>query len=125
MNTELDCVFCKIVARELPAEVVHETDEVLVFADLNPGAPHHLLVMPKSHYENAAALGAQAPQTAAEILVVAGRVAAGLGLAQAGGPAEGDPGYRLVANTGAGVGQTVFHVHFHLLGGREMGWPPG
>lgn len=125
MNKVADCVFCKIVAGELPAEVVHETDRVLVFSDLNPGAPHHLLLIPKEHHPNAAALAAQQPETVAEILVVAGQVAADLGLAGPEGPNDDDPGYRLVANTGAGVGQTVFHLHFHLLGGRPLGWPPG
>jgi histidine triad (HIT) family protein len=125
MATDTDCIFCRIVAGELPAEVVRETDNVLVFSDLNPGAPTHLLLIPKDHHENAAALARNSPESAAEILVVAGEVAAELGLSGPNGPEEGDQGYRLVANTGAGVGQTVFHVHFHLLGGRSLGWPPG
>ncbi len=125
MSTSNDCVFCRIVAGELPAQVVHETERILVFADLNPGAPQHVLLIPKDHYANAAALAAAQPDTAAELLVVAGQVAADLGLAGPEGPTTDQPGYRLVANTGAGVGQTVFHLHFHLLGGRPLGWPPG
>ncbi len=125
MSTTTDCIFCRIVSGDLPADVTHETENVLVFSDLNPGAPHHLLLIPKEHHVNAAALGESSPETAAEILVVAGKVAAELGLAGPDGPGDDDQGYRLVANTGAGVGQTVFHVHFHLLGGRALGWPPG
>lgn len=110
------CIFCKIVAGEIPADIVHETDTTLAFRDLDPQAPVHLLVVPRSHYPNAAALAAGEPDTAAQLFDTAGDIAANEGL-------EG--GYRLVFNTGADAHQTVFHVHMHLLGGRPMGWPPG
>ena len=111
-----DCPFCKIVAGEIPAELVHESETTVAFRDLQPQAPTHVLVIPRSHYANAAALAAGEPATAVQLLDSAAAVAAQEGL-------EG--GYRLVFNTGADAHQTVFHVHLHLLGGRAMGWPPG
>ncbi len=111
-----DCIFCKIVAGEIPAEKVHEADTVIAFRDLTPQAPSHLLVIPRSHYPNAAELAAAEPATAAHLFDAARAIAAAEGL---------DGGYRLVFNTGADAHQTVFHVHMHLLGGRAMGWPPG
>ncbi len=111
-----DCIFCKIVAGEIPADVVRRTDRAVAFRDLNPQAPTHVLVIPVEHAPDAAALAAASPDTLAHVVEVAAEVAAAEGL-------EG--GYRLVANTGAGAGQTVFHMHVHLLGGRAMTWPPG
>lgn len=116
MSTDPDCLFCKIVAGEIPATVVHETDTTLAFRDLEPQAPTHVLVVPRSHFPNAAALAAGEPDTAAHLFDTAGEIAAQEGLAN---------GYRLVFNTGPDAHQTVFHVHMHLLGGRSMGWPPG
>jgi len=113
---DTDCLFCRIVAGEIPAEVVHETATTLAFRDLSPQAPTHVLVIPRSHHRDAAALAADEPGTVADLVAAAAEVAATEGL--------GD-GYRLVLNTGAEAGQTVFHVHLHLLGGRPMGWPPG
>ncbi len=110
------CIFCKIVAGEIPAEKVHESETVLAFRDLTPQAPTHLLVIPRSHYPNAAALAAGEPATAAHLFDAAREIAEIERL---------DGGYRLVFNTGADAHQTVFHVHMHLLGGRAMGWPPG
>ena len=112
-----DCLFCKIVAGEIPATVVHETDKTLAFRDINPQAPSHVLVIPKVHHPDAATLGAEDPALAGELLRVAGLVAAAEGIAES--------GYRVVFNTGAGAGQTVFHVHCHVLGGRTLTWPPG
>src|SRR5690349_25016870 len=112
----MDCLFCKIVAGEIPAEKVHEGPTTIAFRDLDPQAPTHVLVIPRSHYPNAAALAAGEPATAAHLFDAAREIAAAEGL--------GD-GYRLVFNTGADAHQTVFHVHMHLLGGRSMGWPPG
>jgi histidine triad (HIT) family protein len=109
-------LFCKIVAGEIPAEVVHETDTTLAFRDLEPQAPTHVLVVPRSHYPNAAALADGEPETAARLFVTAREIADKEGL---------ESGYRLVFNTGPDAHQTVFHVHMHLLGGRAMGWPPG
>jgi histidine triad (HIT) family protein len=113
---DADCLFCKIVAGEVPADVVHETGTTLAFRDINPQAPTHILVVPRNHHVNAAALAHDEPETAAELLRVAGDVAEQEGIAE---------GYRLVFNTGASAGQVVFHVHLHVVGGRPMGWPPG
>ena len=115
--TERDCLFCKIVAGELPADVVRRTDRVLAFRDINPQAPTHVLVIPKDHHPDAAALAAADPGLLGEVLCEAREVAAGDGVEKA--------GYRIVFNTGPGAGQTVFHVHAHVLGGRDLGWPPG
>jgi histidine triad (HIT) family protein len=111
-----DCLFCRIVAGEIPATVVHETDEVLAFRDIAPQAPTHVVVIPKAHHADAAALTAADPGLAGRLLAAGAEVAAAEGLAD---------GYRLVLNTGADGGQTVFHVHLHVLGGRAMAWPPG
>ncbi|MGN0065683.1 MAG: HIT domain-containing protein [Nocardioides sp.] len=111
-----DCIFCKIVAGEIPATVVHESETAVAFRDLNPQAPTHVLVIPRSHYENAAALAAAEPATVADLVAAATAVAEADGL---------DEQYRLVFNTGAAAGQTVFHAHLHVLGGRSMTWPPG
>ncbi|GGO78810.1 HIT domain-containing protein [Nocardioides deserti] len=110
-----DCLFCKIVAEEVPAEVVHVTERTVAFRDINPQAPTHVLVVPRDHYANAAALAAGDPVASAELVTAAAAIAT----------AEGHEDYRLVFNTGAGVGQTVFHTHLHVLAGRSMTWPPG
>ncbi|MFJ2031040.1 histidine triad nucleotide-binding protein [Streptosporangium sp. NPDC087985] len=115
--SEADCLFCKIVAGEIPAKIVHETDRTLAFRDVNPQAPTHVLVVPKDHYPDAAALAAVDHGLADDVLKAAHAVAEQEGVA--------DSGYRLVFNTGAGAGQTVFHVHVHVLGGRGLTWPPG
>ncbi|GGW27957.1 histidine triad nucleotide-binding protein [Streptomyces xantholiticus] len=114
---QADCLFCKIVAGEVPATVVRETETTLAFRDINPQAPTHVLVIPKAHYADAAALAAGAPQLAADMLREAGEVAADDKTAES--------GYRIVLNTGSGAGQTVFHAHAHVLGGRGLEWPPG
>jgi histidine triad (HIT) family protein len=116
MTADPDCLFCKIVAGEISATVVHESDTTLAFRDLDPQAPTHVLVVPRSHYPNAAALAAGEPTTAAHLFNAAREIAEQEGLGE---------GYRLVFNTGPAAHQTVFHVHMHLLGGRTMGWPPG
>lgn len=116
MPVDPTCLFCSIVAGDIPAEVVHETATTLAFRDLAPQAPTHVLVIPRSHYPNAGELAAGEPATAADLLNAAREVAAQEGL---------ENGYRLVFNTGADAHQTVFHVHLHLLGGRSFGWPPG
>lgn len=116
MTADPDCLFCRIVAGEIPATVVHETDTTVAFRDLEPQAPTHVLVVPRSHFPNAAALADGEPDTAAHLFTTAREIAEQDGL-------EG--GYRLVFNTGADAHQTVFHVHMHVLGGRKMGWPPG
>lgn len=115
-TTVADCLFCKIAGGEIPADVVHATDTVVAFRDLSPQAPTHVLVVPREHHENAAAIAAEAPGVLAEMVEAAAAVADADGL---------DGHYRLVLNTGTGSGQSVFHVHLHLLGGRPMQWPPG
>ncbi|WP_344531765.1 histidine triad nucleotide-binding protein [Streptomyces albiaxialis] len=118
-----DCLFCKIVAGEVPATVVRETDTTVAFRDINPQAPTHVLVIPKEHHQDAASLAAASPQLMADVLREAGEVAALEKIAvREGGPGTG---YRVVFNTGTGAGQTVFHVHAHVLGGRGLEWPPG
>ena len=111
-----DCLFCRIVAGDVPAEIARIGTHVVAFRDLNPQAPTHVLVIPRSHYPNAAALAEGEPATAAHLFDAAREIAASEGL---------ENGYRLVFNTGASVGQSVFHVHGHVLAGRAFGWPPG
>ncbi|MGV9303031.1 histidine triad nucleotide-binding protein [Nonomuraea sp. NPDC003727] len=112
-----DCLFCKIVAKEIPAEIVYETDRTLAFRDINPQAPMHVLVIPKVHHADAAALAQADDGLADDVLKSAHAVATQEGVAEG--------GYRVVFNTGPGAGQTVFHVHAHVLGGRALSWPPG
>lgn len=115
-NADPDCLFCKIVAGEIPADVVHATDTVIAFRDIEPQAPTHVLVIPRGHHATAADLAAAEPEVAVDMITAAAAVAAQEDL---------DGGYRLVYNTGRSAHQTVFHAHLHLLGGRSMGWPPG
>ncbi len=111
-----DCIFCKIAAGEIPSDIVHQDDDVVAFKDVNPQAPVHLLIVPRKHIASLdEAADADAPLMG-RLLVTA------RGLARKHGVAEG---YRLVNNVGAEAGQSVFHIHLHLLGGRPMGWPPG
>jgi histidine triad (HIT) family protein len=119
MATDADCLYCKIAAKDVPSDVVHETDTTVAFRDLEPQAPTHVLVIPRSHYPNAAALAEAEPATAAHLFDAAREIAVQEGID---GP---DAGYRMVLNTGPAAHQTVFHAHLHVLGGRGMGWPPG
>jgi histidine triad (HIT) family protein len=112
-----DCLFCSIAAGELPAAVVHRTERTVAFRDLAPQAPVHVLVIPLAHHDDVAAMTEADPALAAELLTAACSVAAAEGLTER--------GFRLVLNTGAEGGQTVGHVHAHVLGGRSMTWPPG
>ncbi|MDX6743502.1 histidine triad nucleotide-binding protein [Actinocorallia sp. A-T 12471] len=112
----MDCLFCKIISGEVPAQVLRETERTLAFRDINPQAPVHVLVIPKVHVPNFAAL-AEHPETLAELAAEAAEVAKAEGVAES--------GYRVVFNTGTGAGQTVFHAHAHVLGGRGLNWPPG
>ncbi|MFD0314929.1 histidine triad nucleotide-binding protein [Streptomyces flavalbus] len=114
-EAQQDCLFCKIVEGQIPATVVRETDTTVAFRDINPQAPTHVLVIPKAHYPNAAALAAGAPELAADVLRETQAVA----------DDEKLDSYRVVFNTGGGAGQTVFHAHAHVLGGRGLQWPPG
>jgi histidine triad (HIT) family protein len=110
-----DCLFCKIVAGDVPGEVVHTTERTVAFRDVNPQAPVHVLVVPRDHHPDAATLAAADPATMSELVQTAAAVAT----------AAGYDDYRLVFNTGADAGQTVFHAHLHLLAGRSFTWPPG
>ncbi|RSN12746.1 histidine triad nucleotide-binding protein [Nonomuraea sp. WAC 01424] len=112
-----DCLFCKIVAKEIPADIVYENARALAFRDINPQAPTHVLVIPRAHHADGAALAAADDGLADDVLKAAHAVAVQEGVAEG--------GYRIVFNTGAGAGQTVFHVHAHVLGGRGLTWPPG
>jgi histidine triad (HIT) family protein len=114
---ESSCVFCRIAAREIPAEILHESDRVVAFRDLDPKAPSHILLIPKEH------IGSLADVSDAHGPMLADLMQAAAHLANTEGVAES--GWRLVSNVGRDAGQAVFHLHFHLLGGRQMGWPPG
>ena len=111
-----DCVFCKIAAGEIPSKKAYEDDKVLAFYDLEPQAPVHILLIPKEHIASADELTRENCSIVGEIFTIAAELAKKLGL-------EG--GYRIVNNCGKDGGQTVQHLHFHLLGGRSMQWPPG
>jgi histidine triad (HIT) family protein len=115
MIGDMACIFCAIAGGEIPATVVHETDSVVAFRDLKPVAPVHVLVIPRQHYANVRELSAD-PAMAAELLQVVDAVAEAEGLTE---------GFRLVFNTGGHGGQEVDHVHAHVIGGRQMEWPPG
>ncbi len=114
---QADCLFCKIVSGEIPATIVRETETTVAFRDINPQAPTHVLVIPRAHYPDAGALAAAEPGIAADVLREAAAVAAG--------DRVDSSGFRVVFNTGIGAGQTVFHAHAHVLGGRGLEWPPG
>lgn len=112
----MQCLFCAVVAGEVPATVVHETARTVAFRDLHPAAPTHVLVVPRDHHGDVAALAAADPAYVGEVFAAAAEVARREGL---------DGGYRLVTNTGPDAGQSVAHLHVHLLGGRGLSWPPG
>jgi histidine triad (HIT) family protein len=115
MASEDGCLFCRIVAGDVPAKIVRIGERVVAFGDVNPQAPLHALVVPRDHHADVAALAAADPEALAELVEVAQGLAA----------SEGDGSYRLVFNSGTGAGQSVFHVHGHVLAGRPFGWPPG
>lgn len=115
--TEDNCLFCKIIAGDISSELLHQDDLCLVIQDINPQAPTHLLVIPREHLESLDEVGRQDEAMLGHLLRVAARMANENGLTES--------GYRTVINTGAGAGQSVFHLHIHLLGGRIMNWPPG
>jgi histidine triad (HIT) family protein len=121
-DAQPDCVFCRIAAGEIPSTQVHADNAVIAIRDLNPQAPVHVLVLPRRHVAGVAALGAD-DLSADDATLLARMVAAANRVARDAGIAEG--GYRLVINQGADGGQTVGHLHLHVLGGRPMTWPPG
>jgi histidine triad (HIT) family protein len=112
-----ECLFCRIAAGSTPADIVHQDDLVVAFRDINPKAPTHVLLIPRRHIHSAAELSANDAEMLGRLFSVAAQLARDEGVAER--------GYRLVSNVGAGAGQSVFHLHFHLLGGRSMSWPPG
>jgi histidine triad (HIT) family protein len=113
----VDCLFCRIASSEMEADVVHSSDDIVAFRDINPQAPVHILIIPKEHIESARAIKDRNGGLLAEIVQAAAHLARTEGVDQT--------GWRLVTNVGRHAGQSVRHLHFHLLGGREMGWPPG
>jgi histidine triad (HIT) family protein len=116
MTDAADCLFCSFVSRRMEPDVVRETDTTLAFRDINPQAPTHVLVVPKAHHPDVATLADAAPELLADLFATIRAVADAEQLGE---------GYRVVFNTGPRAGQTVFHVHAHVLGGRAMTWPPG
>lgn len=108
-----ECLFCKIAAGQIPAKLVHEDEHTLAFRDINPQAPQHILLIPKKHLENMLGLD---DATAAHMLAAMRKIAEAENFGR---------GFRVVANTGELGGQTVYHLHWHLLSGRHLGWPPG
>jgi histidine triad (HIT) family protein len=115
MALDQNCIFCKIIEGQIPAEIVFRNENVVAFNDLNPQAPTHVLLVPTLHTENAVGLARNSATMTADLFLAADHIAAERGLA----------GYRTVFNTGEAAGQSVFHAHLHLLGGRAMAWPPG
>ena len=112
----MDCLFCKIIAGEIPSAKVYEDDTVFAFRDIDPQAPVHVLIVPKEHIASAKEINEQNSAVVAHIFEVAAKIAKDEGL---------DDGYRIVNNCGDSAGQTVKHLHFHLMGGREFTWPAG
>jgi histidine triad (HIT) family protein len=112
-----DCLFCKIVQKTIPAKIVHEDDRALAFDDINPQAPVHTLIIPKKHVAALQDCGEQDSDLLTHLLITCTNIAKQKGVAES--------GYRIVTNTGRAAGQTVFHLHLHVLGGRHLSWPPG
>jgi histidine triad (HIT) family protein len=115
--SESGCLFCRIASGEIPAQEVRSTPDVVAFRDINPQAPTHILIIPRKHIPSVSEMGEEDAQLVGRLFLMARD------------PAEeeklSDAGFRMVVNAGADAGQTVFHIHLHLLGGRAMGWPPG
>ena len=112
-----DCIFCKIIDGEIPSKVIYESDDVLAFKDLNAQAPLHVLIIPKKHIATINDLNTDNADVIGKLYLAAKKIAADAGYS--------DDGYRVVMNCGEAAGQTVFHIHLHLLAGRSLSWPPG
>jgi len=112
-----DCLFCRILAGELPSNEVASTERTYAFRDINPGAPVHVLVIPRAHIEHAGTIEPEHAEIVTEMLTTARRIAEDEGVAES--------GYRLVFNVGSDTGNSVPHLHLHVMGGRPMNWPPG
>lgn len=115
MPLDPTCLFCKIIAGEIPAEIVMRSENVVAFKDINPQAPTHIILIPTVHIESAAGLAKASPTILSALFTAADEIACANELT----------GYRTVFNTGADAGQSVFHAHLHLIGGRDLQWPPG
>lgn len=112
-----ECLFCKIIGKQIPAKIVYEDDIVIAFEDINPQAPVHILVIPRKHISTSLGITETDLPLVGHMIWTAGKIAEKRGIA--------DRGFRLVMNTNAEAGQTVYHIHLHILGGRSMHWPPG
>jgi len=112
-----DCIFCKIVNKEISSPIVHEDETTIAFNDINPQAPVHIIVIPKRHIERVSELTADDSDLISRVIFAGNKIAKEKGLAES--------GYRFVLNCNRDAGQVVFHIHMHLLGGRKMSWPPG
>jgi histidine triad (HIT) family protein len=117
MSNDANCLFCRIGRGEVPADLVHDDELVLAFRDISPKAPTHILIIPRQHVASAAELGEAHGTMLGRLFAVAARLAREAGVTER--------GFRLVTNAGPSAGQSVDHLHFHLLGGRSLGWPPG
>jgi histidine triad (HIT) family protein len=115
--TESDCLFCKIVADEIPANIIHESPDAIAFRDINPQAPTHVLIVPRRHISTINDLDESDTDAVGQLFLAARNIARQEGFAE--------DGYRVTMNCNAAAGQTVFHIHLHLLGGRNFTWPPG
>lgn len=113
----MDCLFCKIAEGTIPAKIIYRDEHTIAFDDINPQAPQHKLIIPLKHISTINEVSAEDSQLIGRMVMTAQKLAKDLGIAES--------GYRLVMNCNAGAGQTVFHIHAHLLGGRQMIWPPG
>jgi histidine triad (HIT) family protein len=112
-----ECIFCKIAEHKIPAQIVYEDEEVIAFKDINPVAPVHILIIPKRHIQSVALITDTDSELIGKIILVANKLASENSIVES--------GFRIVVNHGKNAGQSVPHVHFHLLGGRVLGWPPG
>jgi len=112
-----NCLFCKIAVGQIAAKIVYQDEDLVVFEDINPQAPHHMLIIPRRHIASVEDLKPDDGPLLAHIFITAAKLAHDMGF--------GEGGYRIVTNVGPDAGQSVFHLHFHLLGGRKFGWPPG
>ncbi len=115
--SESNCLFCKILAGEIPADIVYESETAIAFRDINPQAPTHVLIIPRKHIARINDIGEDDQSIVGSLFSAAREIAAAEGM--------GDEGYRAVMNCNEAAGQTVFHIHLHLLGGRDLDWPPG
>lgn len=113
----MSCLFCKIAAKEIPAKIIYEEKHIVAFHDIAPQAPHHILIIPRKHIATINDIQFEDNELIGDMMLVAKKIAADLNMAE--------KGYRVLMNCNSDGGQAVYHIHFHLLGGRQMAWPPG